>query len=62
MHFSNVYNIIEREKEPVGAARFITAAKNYSDVNPLVLFSRDIFSPSWLSQVTKGKQIDYISR
>ena len=58
MHFSNVYNLIEREKDPVGgAARFITAAEKFSDLNPLVLFSGDIFSPSRLSQVMKGKQM-----
>ena len=58
LHFSNVYNLIEREKEPVGgAARFITAAEKYVGLNPLVLFSGDIFSPSRISQVMKGKQM-----
>lgn len=35
------------ETEPVGSAtRFSTAIKSFSHLNPLVLFSGDIFSPS----------------
>ena len=58
LHFNDVYNLKEREKEPVGgAARFITAAEQYKDKNPLVLFSGDIFSPSKLASIMKGKQM-----
>jgi 5'-nucleotidase len=53
-----VYNLEEQKKEPVGgAARFITAVNKYKDDDPLVLFSGDIFSPSQLSTVLKGKQM-----
>ena len=33
--------------EPVGgAARFLTAVKELQELNPLILFSGDIFAPS----------------
>lgn len=58
LHFNDVYNLAERKKEPVGGtARFITAANKYRDLNPLVLFSGDIFSPCKLGQTMKGKQM-----
>lgn len=58
LHFNDVYNLISRKKEPVGgAARFITAAREYEHLNPLVLFSGDIYSPSKLGQIMKGKQM-----
>ena len=58
LHFNDVYNLTERKKEPVGgAARFISAAEKYKDLNPLVLFSGDIFSPSKLSNIMKGKHM-----
>ena len=58
LHFNDVYNINEREIEPVGgAARFISAVEKYKHLNPLILFSGDIFSPSKLSQTMKGKQM-----
>ena len=58
LHFNDVYNLQEREKEPVGGApRFITAAAKFKDRNPLVLFSGDIFSPSKLAMIMKGKQM-----
>ena len=47
LHFNDVYNIEEREVEPKGgAARFVTAIKNRSELNPMVLFSGDAFAPS----------------
>ncbi len=47
MHFNDVYNVESREQEPVGgAARFCTAIKSYAHLNPIVLFSGDIFAPS----------------
>ena len=47
LHFNDVYNIEPRETEPVGgAARFVTAIKQMSHLNPLVLFSGDAFNPS----------------
>ena len=56
LHFNDVYNIDEQQKEPVGgAARFASMIKSLND--PLVLFSGDAFNPSTLSTVTKGKQM-----
>lgn len=48
LHFNDVYNIDANSKtEPIGgAARFVTAIKSFDDLEPLVLFSGDIFSPS----------------
>jgi hypothetical protein len=47
IHFNDVYNVESREVEPVGgAARFVTAINDFAHLNPLVLFSGDIFAPS----------------
>lgn len=48
LHYNDVYNIEPNcGKEPVGgAARFCTALKSFAHLNPLILFSGDIFSPS----------------
>lgn len=47
LHFNDVYNIEPREQDPVGgAARFKTAVDNLRNLNPLVLFSGDVFNPS----------------
>lgn len=48
LHFNDVYNIEAASEEPVGgAARFCTAIKSFSHLNPLILFSGDIFAPSF---------------
>ena len=48
LHFNDVYNIESTAQEPVGgAARFCTALKSFSHMKPLVLFSGDIFAPSF---------------
>ncbi|CAG2057801.1 unnamed protein product [Timema podura] len=58
LHYNDVYNVEPRVVEPVGgAARFCAAIKTFSHLNPLVLFSGDIFSPSMLSTFTKGEQM-----
>jgi len=58
VHFNDVYNIQPRDVEPVGgAARFATAIRNLSPLNPLVLFSGDALNPSIMSTITKGKQM-----
>ncbi|KAK2182231.1 hypothetical protein NP493_362g02095, partial [Ridgeia piscesae] len=58
LHFNDVYNINAREEEPVGgAARFATAMRQLKHLDPLVLFSGDIFNPSVMSAVTKGEQM-----
>lgn len=48
IHFNDVYNVEPRVGiEPVGgAARFCTAVKTFQNLQPLVLFSGDAFSPS----------------
>ena len=47
IHYNDVYNVESREVEPVGgAARFLTAVKELQELNPLILFSGDIFAPS----------------
>lgn len=47
LHFNDVYNIEQRNEEPVGgAARFCSVIKSFEPVQPLILFSGDIFSPS----------------
>ncbi|XP_041969066.1 snake venom 5'-nucleotidase isoform X2 [Aricia agestis] len=59
LHFNDVYNIEPTTSaEPVGGAlRFSTAVKSLQHLNPLVLFSGDVFSPSMLSTFTKGEQM-----
>ena len=48
LHFNDVYNVESCDQEPVGgAARFCTALKSFSHLEPLVLFSGDIFAPSF---------------
>jgi 5'-nucleotidase len=55
LHFNDVYNLTEKEKEPVGgASRFITAMQQFDNLEPMVLFSGDIYSPSKLSQTMRG--------
>lgn len=58
LHFSDVYNIEPRSDEPKGgAARFAGYVKSCHGLNPLVLFSGDIFNPSLLSVFTQGEQM-----
>lgn len=48
LHFNDVYNVESSAHEPVGgAARFCTAMKSFSHYDPLILFSGDIFAPSF---------------
>ena len=62
IHFNDVYEIAERDEEPVaGAARFASlvkkkiaeAQKKYGE-RPLVIFSGDCLNPSTLSCATEG--------
>lgn len=65
IHFNDVYNIEESEKEPVGgAARFSTAVHQIQKTAPsLTVFSGDAFSPSKLSLYAKGQQmIDVLNK
>lgn len=61
LHYNDVYNIEPNcGKEPVGgAARFCTALKSFAHLNPLILFSGDIFSPSMckLNNVCESSKI-----
>ncbi|XP_055319481.1 mannosylglucosyl-3-phosphoglycerate phosphatase isoform X3 [Sitodiplosis mosellana] len=59
IHFNDIYNVEPNSsREPVGgAARFLTVIKSYANLNPLILFSGDAFSPSILSTFTKGEQM-----
>ena len=58
LHFNDVYNLGEKDKEPVGGgARFLTAMKSFNHLDPMVLFSGDVFSPSQLSNFFHGKQM-----
>lgn len=59
LHFNDVYNVDSTtQQEPIGgAARFLTAMRSFEDLNPLVLFSGDVFSPSMLSFFTQGEEM-----
>ena len=47
VHFNDVYNIEEREKEPCGGApRFKTQVDGLRELDPLVFFSGDALNPS----------------
>jgi len=64
-HFNDVYNIEGQSLEPVGgAARFVHKVRSLKaleseagNVEPLVIFSGDAFNPSFMSTITKGKQM-----
>ncbi|KAM9254036.1 snake venom 5'-nucleotidase-like [Dugong dugon] len=58
LHFNDVYDVDPKPEEPIGgAARFATALKNFSFLNPLLIFSGDCLNPSVLSTITKGKHM-----
>lgn len=59
LHFNDVYNVDSTtQQEPIGgAARFLTAIRSFDELNPLVLFSGDVFSPSMLSFFTQGEEM-----
>jgi 5'-nucleotidase len=59
LHYNDVYNIESRAMEPVGgAARFCAAIKSFSHLNPLVLFSGDIFSPSMCEYYDRKRTVN----
>jgi len=58
VHFNDAYHIESRSKDPCGgAARFHTVYRRWDEHNPLRLFSGDLFNPSLMSTVFKGKQM-----
>jgi len=53
IHFNDVYEIKERDRDPCGgAARFVSRLNVHPEA--LVLFSGDALAPSLLSTITKG--------
>ena len=59
VHFNDVYNVEEQEREPVGgAARFKSRVDSLQHLSPLVLFSGDALNPS-NSQSLSPKSICY---
>ncbi|KAL1465097.1 hypothetical protein WDU94_004691 [Cyamophila willieti] len=61
IHYNDVYNVEDRKEEPrAGAPRFVSAVKSFSALNPLVLFSGDVYSPSMLSTFTKGEHMNKV--
>lgn len=56
IHFNDCYNI-EAGPQSSGAAGFLTAINQYRHLNPIILFSGDIISPSFMSTFTKGEQM-----
>mgnify|MGYP002624178051 CR=1 FL=1 len=58
LHFNDVYNINERDKEPVGGiARFKTALDLFAGSDPLIAFSGDLFGPCPLTPITQGEHM-----
>lgn len=56
IHFNDCYNI-EPGPKSSGAAGFLTAVNQFRHLNPIILFSGDILSPSFMSTFTKGEQM-----
>lgn len=56
IHFNDCYNV-EPGPESSGAAGFLTAINEHRHLNPMILFSGDIISPSFMSTFTKGEQM-----
>lgn len=56
IHFNDCYNI-EPSPQSSGAAGFLTAINHLRHLNPMILFSGDILSPSFMSTFTKGEQM-----
>ncbi|PPS96817.1 5'-Nucleotidase/apyrase [Cryptosporidium hominis] len=57
LHFNDVYNIEEDVNSTGGVARFVEALKSFRSLNPLLLFSGDVFNPSIMSVTTKGRHM-----
>ena len=58
LHFNDVYNIEPMQKGKIGgAARVATVIQKYQKENPLILFSGDALSSSYMSLYLKGKQM-----
>lgn len=56
LHFNDVYKLDEYPDEPVGGiARFVSAVRSFDHLDPLILFSGDLFAPSVLSQFFEGE-------
>ncbi|KAF8822002.1 5'-nucleotidase, C-terminal domain-containing protein [Cardiosporidium cionae] len=57
IHFNDIYNIEMNDHGMGGISRFLTAMQRVGGKNPLVLFSGDVFNPSWLSTHTQGRHM-----
>lgn len=64
IHFNDVYEVRENPSKKVcgGAARFVSLInslkkKDGEDLNPLILFSGDLWNPSKLSAIFKGEHL-----
>ena len=61
LHFNDVYEVEAREREPVGGvSRFVAKLNSFRGegrAEPCVVFSGDVFAPSLMSTVTKGKHM-----
>ena len=62
LHYNDVYNVESREKpEPIGgAARMLTAFKQFSDLNPLIIFCGDALSPSMCKYIIYTDNVNTI--
>lgn len=56
IHFNDCYNI-QADAHSSGAAGFLTAINQHRHLDPMILFSGDIMSPSFISTFTKGEQM-----
>lgn len=56
IHFNDCYNV-EPGPQSSGAAGFLTAINQHRHLNPMILFSGDVISPSFMSTFTKGEQM-----
>ncbi|KAH0473406.1 MAG: hypothetical protein KVP17_001552 [Porospora cf. gigantea B] len=57
LHFNDVYNIEQGPDGMGGISRFVTAVRRFANCNPLILFSGDLFNPSMLSTLTRGRHM-----
>ncbi len=63
LHFNDVYNIEEKKVEPFGGvARFKTALESFRGLDPLVLFSGDLFQPSLCMNYTNEQLVNFPSK
>eukprot|EP01100_Stratorugosa_tubuloviscum_P007224 TRINITY_DN3022_c2_g1_i1.p1 TRINITY_DN3022_c2_g1~~TRINITY_DN3022_c2_g1_i1.p1 ORF type:complete len:527 (-),score=253.97 TRINITY_DN3022_c2_g1_i1:76-1656(-) len=58
VHYNDAYHVEKGGQEPVGgASRFKTACNQFANENPIITCGGDVFNPSLLSTITKGKHM-----